>query len=102
MTDDTEPDDRQHVDDSDEYSQLFGIVIGHPPQCDLFQEVEGGYEIDATPNSELRELIDEWRDEYGDNEVLDKWDSAQDVQIRNCADELEALIDDDTQAGDGG
>lgn len=80
--------DRQHVDDSDEYSQLFGIVIGHPPQCDLFREVEDGYELDATPNEELRELVDWWNGRAGRSPPNAR------IAFENCADELEQLIGD--------
>jgi len=83
MAEQTDPDERQHVDESDEYSQMFGIVIGHPPQCDLFREIEDGYEIDATPNNELRELIEKWRsDEY-----------RHDPGFHAAADQLEQVID---------
>jgi len=84
VTKQTDTDERQHVDESDEYSQMFGIVIGHPPQCDFFREIEDGYEIDATPNSELRELIQEWRS--------DKY--RHDPGFHGAADQLEAVIDD--------
>jgi len=56
-------------------------------------------QIDATPNSELQELIEEWRVNMdidgacGRIEAADRWGQA--------ADELEALIADDPQAGDG-
>ena len=74
-------DDKVHVDDSDEYSQLFGIVIGHPPDCDLFTEIDKGYVIDATPNKCLRELIERWREDK--------------VYGIHYANELEAVIDDE-------
>jgi len=41
-------------------SQIMGVALGDPEESDLFTETEDGYELDATPNDELRELVDEW------------------------------------------
>jgi len=50
----------------------------------------------CTPNSELRELVSEWREK---RERISH--PPVSGKIKELTDELEALIDDDTQAGDG-
>jgi hypothetical protein len=42
------------------------------------------------PKSELRELIEKWRDEYAEERIANEGAKGA---VRICADELEALLD---------
>ena len=44
-------------------SQIMGVALGDPEESDLFTETEDGYELDATPNDELRELAKRWEND---------------------------------------
>ena len=65
---------------------------GDCPECGtLIQPIK----IDATPNDELRELVEQWREKpglYNPEYVTDQMEYT--VQKR-CADELEELIGDE-------
>jgi hypothetical protein len=43
--------------------------------------------------NDLRELVGKWRAEFDGDEALEQWESATDVAFRECADELEGVLD---------
>ena len=88
-------DEHQHVDESEAYSQVFGIAIGHPPESELFREVDDGYVLDATPNDEIRELIEQMRTDQEEQSKRSNPFTAH--KLKYWADELEALIEENDE-----
>ena len=51
--------------------------------------------LDATPNDDLRELIEKWRGKVDELILPRSGPTDEGVAIRKCADQLEKLIDDE-------